>query len=340
MLFMRLLAVFVSCSLFAVGQGVAQGTQDSPQSDWRFAHPDALLVGSIHPKALIESPILQEALTQSGPKDASGAQTAAMLGLAKGLLSGINEIRFSLIQTPTAEPGKPKTDFLALIDGRFDENVLTLMMANQASTPGKATFRRIDANTLLIGQGDSLEQAALRMTQSEPKLRSRAFEGTETLVTNDFWISGQVPENPVALLTDGMPLPGGIKPPATPDVTKNLRRIALGISLRDGVDGELVLSTTTAEMADALVKEALKAIEQQTNPLSRLVGARAEGAAANFTLNVPRSLALEAIRTASNSKTVAAAPQPLEPAKPVHHAVVIQGLEEGTREVPLPQQSH
>jgi hypothetical protein len=182
------------------------------------------------------------------------------------------------------------------------------------------------------------------MTQSEPKLRSRAFEGTETLVSNDFWISGQIPENPIALLTAGMPVPGGINLPASPDLTKNLRRIAIGLSLRDGIDAELVLKTTTPEMAEALVKEILKSIEEKPNPLSRLVGAHAEGATAHFTLDVPRSMAVESIRaTMDQQKNLAASttvPQPLDPPKPMHHAAVIQGLDDGPREVQLPQQTH
>lgn len=343
MLFMRVLAVFVLCSLLLSAQSPAR---DKPQKDWRFAHPDALLVGSIHPKALIESPVIEEVLKQSGSKDASAAQTMAMLNLAKGLLSGIDEVRFSLVQT-AGESGKSKTDIVALVDGHFEEGILGLMTASQATTPDKATFRRIDPNTLLIGQGASLEAAAQRMTQSEPKLRSRAFEGTETLVSNDFWISGRVPENPFALLTDSMPFPGGLKPPSTPDLSKNLRRIALGISLREGIDGELVLQTATAEMAEALVKEMLTSIEQKPNPVSRLIGARADGTTAHFTLNLSRSLTLEAIHTAMTQRQSLAVntnPQPLDPPKPLvpvkTRTIVIEGLDEGPREVALPQQTH
>lgn len=358
MLFMRLVAVFVCCSLFFVGQGVAQNapsqdqtslSQDQNSKNWRFAHPDAFLVGSIHPKALVQSPVIEELVKMAMPKDASGsqtaAQTAAMFNLAKGLLSGVNEVRFSLIQTATSEPGKPKTDFVALVDGHFDESILTLLMANQPATSEKPTFRRIDANTLLIGQGASLEKAALRMTQVDPKLRSRAFEGTETLAMNDLWISGQIPENPIALLSDGLPLPGGLKAPTSPDISKSLRSVAFGLSLREGIDGELILQTTTAQMADALVKEALKSIQEKPNALSRLIGARAEGPTAHFTLNVPRSIAIESIRAAiqQRNNSLAAntvAPQPLEPAKPVRRAVVIEGLDEGPREISLPQQTH
>src|SRR6478736_2780467 len=105
MLFMRLLAVFVSCSLLVAGQGIAQNAPplDHTAKDWRFAHPDALLVGSIHPKTLVESPVIEELLKLAVTKDSSdakaAAQTGAMFNLAKGLLSGVNEVRFSLIQT-------------------------------------------------------------------------------------------------------------------------------------------------------------------------------------------------------------------------------------------------
>lgn len=331
---MRILVLFVSCSLLVAAQ-------ESAPKDWRFAHPDALLVGAIHPKALIESPILAEAIQQAAPKDASGAQVTAMLGLAKGLFAELNEVRFSVIQT--GEPGKQKLDFVALVDGKFDEGILGLMMANQKS-PNGVDVRRLDPNTLLIGDGASLEKAALRMTQTEPKLRSRAFEGAEKLATNDFWISGQIPENPFALLTGAMPLPGGLTPPSALNVAQGLRRIALGLSLRDGIDGELVIETTTAAMAESLVKEALKSITEKPSAMSRLIGARAEGATAHFTLNIPRALALEEIRSAAQQRTAVAAnssaPQPLEPPKPVRKAVVIQGLDQGPLEVPLPQQPH
>lgn len=327
---MRILALFVSCSLILAAQEPAQ-------PDWRFAHPDAILVGAIRPKALIDSPILEEALKQGTSKEASSTQTMAMVNLVKGLLSEIKEVRFSVVQT--GEHGKQKLDVVALIDGKFEEGILGLMMANTKSPNGTGT-RRIDATTLLIGEGASLEQAAMRMTQSAPKLRSRAFEGAETLATNDLWISGRIPEDPFGLPgLLGAALPEMPLPPAA-DFTKNLRRIAFGLSLRDGVDGELVLQTAAPELAESLVKEALKTITQQPGAaMSRLIGARVEGATAHFTLNVPRTLALEEIRNAAQQRTRvvanANAPQPLEPPKPVRRTIVIQGLEEGTREVPL-----
>ncbi len=63
------------------------------------------------------------------------------------MLGGITEVRFSMFDNGTPEP-----DMVALISGRVDDAMLGMLP--QSSTK----YRRIDANTILFGNGHSIEK--------------------------------------------------------------------------------------------------------------------------------------------------------------------------------------
>jgi len=283
--------------------------QEPVQTDWRFAHPDATLVGGFRPAAILNSPLFQSAWTGAQVGDPAAA---AMVGMATKALSGITEVRFSLMDNGTPEP-----DVIALIRGQFDEELLGML--GQA----KAKYQRIDANTFLFGNGDSLNRAAARMTQSTPVLQARASEGTESLSGYDLWISGKVPNLPAA----GLNMVDGLK--------LNLRGVALGLSIHDNLEAELALETATAEMAASLIHSAHEAEVMQPAKFQGLLKSMVDGATAHFRLNIPRELAIEAMRT----RMAPPAPAPLQPLaeapKPRRQTIVIQGLEGGPREIPL-----
>ena len=52
------------------------------QTDWRFAHPDATLVGGLRPQAVLDSPFLASALAEATKKEPSAAMALGMAGFA------------------------------------------------------------------------------------------------------------------------------------------------------------------------------------------------------------------------------------------------------------------
>ena len=234
----------------------------------------------------------------------------AMIGMAKSTLSGIREIRFSLLDNGTPEP-----DVVALIEGHFDESLIAML--GQAD----AKYRRMDNNTFLFGNGPSLEKAAARMALTTPLLQPRALAGTEALASYDLWLSGNLPD---LAMVKGLKL--------------DVRGLALGLSLHDNLEMELAMDTPSPAAAEALLKSAHEAEAAQPVQYRGMLRSFADGNTARFRVNVPREAALEAMRTRTASPTVTASntPQPLSVApKPRRSTILIQGLEGGPREIPL-----
>lgn len=284
---MRIFAVGFLVSFVAIGQ-----------PDWRFAHPDSTLVGSVRPGALMDSSLLASAWTVASPND-------PMLAMAKGLASGIKEIRFSLLDNGTPEP-----EVIALMEGTFDDATLAVL-----GTQGK--YRRIDANTILVGNGPSLAAAEARMHQATPLLQPRVLARTEALADYDLWISGKLPVLP-----------------ATKGLNLDLRGLALGLSLRGNVEMELVLEAPTAAAAQALLKTVHEAEAAQPANMRGLLQSFADGNTARFHLNVLQSVAMEALRPATLTAE-AKAPPPIPTPQPRRATIKIVGLDDGPREIPL-----
>jgi hypothetical protein len=304
---MRISALFAFAAL-----PVLLCAQQPAQPDWSFAHPDATLVGGIRLNSILHSPLVNEALAATQKGDPS---TAAMVGMATGMLGGITEIRFSLLDNGTPDP-----DMVALISGKLDDAMLGMLPQSSAK------YRRMDANTLLFGNGDSLDKAAARMMQGTPVLRSAVLAGTETLGQHDFWISGKVPDLGKALSA----LPNS---PAMPNL--NFRNIAFGLSAHDNVEMELALEAATAAMAQELLKSANDAQGAQPAQLKALLQSFVDGNTAHFRMNVPKEVALEALRTRMNPPALAAAAPPPAPAPAKRGTIRIEGLDSGPVEIPL-----
>ena len=136
---MRSLRTLALISL-TVSAAFAQVSQ-VPAQDWRFAHPGATMVGGFRVKAMLDSPLVNALIAQTTAKNPSAGP---MVQMAKGILGGVTEVRFSV-----RDMGKGKDpDVLALVSGVLND------AAAGALTQGKSktTVHRIDANTLLIGE--------------------------------------------------------------------------------------------------------------------------------------------------------------------------------------------
>lgn len=317
---MRSLALI---SFFLVGSAAfaqAPGTQVQTQ-DWRFAHPGATLVGGFRLKAVLDSPLVNTLISEATAKDPS---TGVMAGLVRSAVGGVTEVRFSV-----RDMGKGKDpDVLALVTGQLDDSMVAAM------AQGKAGVHRIDANTVLLGVGQSLEDAAARMNKPATGLQARALDRGKALGDHDLWIAGTLPELP------GMTVP----------MLDTLRGLALGISLQNDLKVEVELETADAKSAEDLVSQVRRS--QVSRPdLGPAFQSEVDGSTAHFRFVISGDQVIEAAQQVMpmvngsprsplagflgqslptfKSTTPAPAVQP----KPKQGTIKIYGLDEGTREI-------
>lgn len=275
--------------------------------DWRFAHPEATLVGGIYPQALLSSPLVAAAIAEAGQQDPSAA---AIIGSIHGVLSGIDEIRFSVLDN-----GTPQPDILALVSGDLDETMVRTIAKD------KAKAKRIDASTLLLGNGASLAHAVARMAKTSA-VEPHVLAGTESLEGNDIWFSGRLPEAAMTELLAG----SGMK----------VHGFGIGVQVRDSVQVEMAIETATAAMAQKLLGLAAEAEAKQPGEYRGLLHSSLKGTTAHFKIDLPQQLALDAARGGfAAGSAVAAGEAPPEP--PKRKTILIQGLADSPREIPLEQ---
>ena len=313
---MRSLRTFALISFLTVSAGFAQVSQ-VPAEDWRFAHPGATLVGGFRVKATLESPLVNALITQATAKNPSAGP---MVQMAKAALGGVTEVRFSV-----RDMGKGKDpDVLALVSGVLND------AAAGALTQGKSktTVHRIDSNTLLVGEGQSLEDAVERMSKPAVGLQARALTHRKDLSKNDLWISGALPTLPMTL-----------------PVLDSLRGIALGISAQADLRIEIALETNSPKTAEEMVSSARRSQAQQPG-LGAALQSEVDGSTARFRFVMEGNQVIQAVQQAIENQGAPSAlsgflgqPAPVfqsnEPKsdKPKRDTVVIYGLEGGPREI-------
>ena len=244
-----------------------------------------------------------------------------MVGLVLQSLDRVSEIRFSV-----RDMGKGKDpDFLALVTGQLDEASLTSM------AKGRARVHRIDADTVLVGEGQSLEDAFLRMSKPATGLQARALDRSKALANNDLWIAGTLPALPM-----------------TVPVLDSLRSLALGISAQSDLRIEVALETATPKMAEDLVSSARRTQMEQP-ALGAALQSEVDGSTARFRFVMPGDQVIQAVQQAVANRGAqpslpsflgqsavapgAVASDPAAPAKPKRDTVIIYGLEGGPREI-------
>jgi hypothetical protein len=322
---MRSLALI---STFLIGStAFAQDPSAQVQAqDWRFAHPGATLVGGFRLKAVLDSPLVNTLIEQATTKDPS---TGAAVGIVRGMLGGVSEVRFSV-----RDMGRGKDpDILALVSGQLDERGLVSM-----AVKGKENIRRIDANTLLVGEGQSLEDAVARMSKPATGLQARALDRSKTLADHDLWIAGTIPE---ALMTNPM-LP----------MLDSLRGLALGISMQSDLRVEVALETDSAKSAEDLVSAARRSQKQQP-ALGAALQSEVDGSTARFRMMLPGDQVIQAVKQGldqgggaqsslaglfgqsfgSDAPPTFKSTEPAVQPKPKQGTIKIYGLDEGTREI-------
>ena len=296
-----------------------------PAQDWRFAHPGATLVGGFRIKAVLDSPLVNQLISEATTKDPS---TGMMVGLVRSAVGGVSEVRFSI-----RDMGKGKDpDILALVTGQLDEAMVAAM------AQGKAGVHRIDANTLLLGEGQSLEDAVARMSKPATGLQARALDRSKALAEHDLWLAGTLPEIP------NMTMP----------MLDTLRGLALGISLQSDLRLEVAFDMDNAKTAEDLVSAARRSQTKQPG-LGAALQSEVDGSTARFRMMLPGDLVIQAVKqgmeqgagaqsplaglfgssAGSNSlpSFKSTTPEPAAQSKPKQGTIKIYGLEEGTREI-------
>lgn len=307
----------ISCFLLGSAAFAQVPVTQAQTQDWRFAHPGATLIGGFRVKAVLDSPLVNNLIAQATAKDPS---TGAIVGMVRTALGGVVEVRFSV-----RDMGKGKNpDVLALVSGVLDE------AAAGALTQGKTGVRRINANTLLVGEGQSLEDAIIRLSKPATGLQARALERSKALAKNDLWLAGTLPELPMTI-----------------PVLDSLRSVALGISAQSDLNIEVALETASPKLAEDLVSSARRSqIEQPA--LGAALQSEVDGSTARFRFMMPGDQVIQAVQqgiaNSSAQSSLAgllgpapafrsAAPEPAAPAQPKRDTVRIYGLDEGTREI-------
>ena len=268
----------ILCSL-AVPAVFAQ----APAQDWRFAHPGATLVGGFRVKAMLDSPLVNTLITQATGKDPSAG---AIVGMMRAALGGVTEVRFSV-----RDAGKGKDpEVLALVTGVLDD------VTARGLAQGKTSLRRIDANTVLVGEGQSLEDAVIRLSKPATGLQDRALGRGKGVANNDLWIAGTLPALPMTI-----------------PVLDSLRSLALGISAQSDLRVEIALEMTSAKMAEDLVSSARRSQVQQP-ALGAALESEVDGSTARFRMVMPGDQVIQAAQQAmEHGITSSGAQSPLAP---------------------------
>ena len=274
--------------------------------DWRFAHPHPDLLIGMDLESLLGSELMRTLLRgwagKLGATPKEQDQMLAGLGDAKRILISIYN-----------------KDMLAMMVGKIGN----LPMGPQA---GGLQFTKLSEDTALMGtEGGSL--GALTRLKLQPLPNPQQDEAKLMARTYDFWVWGRADR--FAGLTASS---GG----ATP-----VKKIKLGVSFRDGFNLQMILDTPDGATAAWLLAD------MQKGAPSGMTGA-VEGSSVRYAMVLDRDRALQrfaGFMTDSLGKQFAplitAARQmsarPSGGLRPSAGTIVIDGLDDGPKEVPVKQ---
>jgi hypothetical protein len=220
-----------------------------------------------------------------------------------------------------------------LDSGQLDEAIVNSM------AKGKAGVHRIDANTLLLGEGQSLADAVIRLGKPATGLQARALDRGKALGNEDLWIAGTLPQFPAVTIP----------------MLDSLRGLALGISLQTDLRIEVALDMDSAKTAEELVSSARRSQKQQPG-IGAALQSEVDGSTARFRVVMPGDQVIQAVKQGMEQSGGAqsplaglfgtslgsgalptfksTAPAPATPPEPMRGTIKIYGLDEGTREIP------
>jgi hypothetical protein len=274
--------------------------------DWRFAHPHPDLLIGMDLESLLGSELMRTLLRQWAGK--LGATTKEQ----DQMLAGLGDAKRILISIYNK-------DMLAMMVGKIGN-------LPQGPQTGGLQFTRLSEDTALMGtEGGSF--GALTRLKLAPLPNAQQDEAKLMARTYDFWVWGRADR--LAGLGAGA---NGNTP---------VKKIKLGVSFRDGFNLQMVLDTPDGASAAHLLAE------MQKGAPSGMTGA-VEGNSVRYAMVLDRDRALQrfaGFMTDSLGKQfaplIAAARQMSAGhgagARPSAGKIVIDGLDDGPKEVPLKQ---
>lgn len=278
---------------------------------WRFAHPSATVLGGLNLRKFREpAPALLQQWT--------GAAGFPGTALVQSLLADIDSVSISL--DGARKDGQP----LILLAGRFQNPELRKVLQIPESMAG--------APAILLGDPLSVTAAKrrLRTTGANLPIVDQAIRLAEA---NDFWVAGDAK----ALST----LPAGAHATAS-DFLDGVQAFALGLNMGNRIVVNLDVSTASPahtgkilalyETAREKARETIEGRETWDEIARNLQVSKSESGL-NFHLDLdPATIPADAARRLGANIPASAAP-----ARSARRTVVIHGMEEGTREIPLSQ---
>jgi hypothetical protein len=240
--------------------------------EWGFAHANPTFLASFNLTELLKSPVGQWILSQMGR---ALSLNAADLDKLKLVLSEIDHISVSA-QPKTAR----QMDGVVLLTGHFENQLLTKLIQISGGPPP----RMLDANTMLLGENDSLEAAVQRISNSWNARRTDPLiQRARRLTTeHDFWLSGPPPPQLSQVLGGG------------------IRSFTVGMSLGKQIRVVLALDTFTQQAADRILASYRKLED---------AGRRSAQAAAQWN-EVSRTLRIERLSPGIQFSVADASPPP------------------------------
>ncbi len=313
--------------------------------DWRFAHPGAGLKLSLNVQSILNSPAIVKAIDQS---KSQAKNNAMQIELALAMLKTVDRISVSVLQK--AAPGAKEAgdmDVLVQVTGSFDPQLI----AGFFPSTGTSKVKVVGPHTILIGEGDSFAQAIERMNAAG------APTHRDELEQSDIWLS----VNAGFLAQQA----GGANQPLPP-LFQSLRNVSLGLDLGEASEINMTLNTADAASAGEILKTFQDGIAQLAlaNPMAgaaaKALNMKQDGSTVRLHFVVPPELAAMAQQfaqqqAASGGLSTQLAPLlgtlglggPGSPAKPAAGTIapapppqnggkiVIYGLDEGPKEIPL-----
>jgi len=276
------------------------------QLDWRFAHPHPDLLIGMDLESLLGSELMRTLLRGWAGK------LGATLQEQDQMLAGLGEAKRILISISNK-------DMLAMMVGKIGN----LPVGPQA---GGLQFTRLSEDTALMGtEGGSF--GALTRLKLQPLPNPQLDEAKLVARTYDFWVWGRA---------DRLSGLGAGANGSTP-----VKKIKLGVSFRDGFNMQMILDTPDAASAARLLDAVQKGAPRG------MVGA-VEGSSVRYAMALDRDAALQrftGFMTDSLGKQFAplitAARQmsarQAGGARPSAGKIVIDGLDEGPKEVSIKQ---
>jgi hypothetical protein len=193
--------------------------------EWGFAHANPTFLASFNLTELLKSSVGQWILSQMGR---ALSLNAAELDKLRMVLGEIDHISASA-QPRTAR----QTDGVVLLTGHFENHLLTKLI----QISGGPAPRMLDANTMLLGDNDSVAAALQRISNSWNARRSDPFiqRARRLTAAYDFWITGPPPPELSAALGGG------------------IRSFTVGMSMGRQVKVALALDTWTQQGAEQIL---------------------------------------------------------------------------------------